>query len=199
MFTATHPSFYYHKANDFSQAAYRLEQIAEHGAAWWKEEFEKLNLKPENGIQQIKDKNISHNLEIAGRDMKGCFNISLYLRAVSLELLLKGIYWERLNKKPPTDRDAHKVSRLLNDVKDFIDVSGFDTNELNTLLLKLDEILIWAGRYPEPKENNHAESGKKKLAETSQGYFTEDWRFAINMQLFKDFHGYVANHTSFNQ
>lgn len=63
----------------------------------------------------------------------------------------------------------------------------------------MDEILIWAGRYPEPKNNEHAKDGKIKLAKTPKGYYTDNLRSAVDLQLLKELHAHIAKHASLNQ
>lgn len=174
-----------------------LEQISELGATSWKEEHSKLNSKPEDGFQLITDQKIQNRILTAALDMTDCFRVSLYLRAVGLELLLKGLYWEKLSKKPPMD--THKVSDIYETLKNFFDSTKFNPKEINQLLTKVDEILIWAGRYPEPKENKHTPNAKKNLARTPQGYYTEDLRLSFNLKLLKEFHSHIAQYTSFNE
>lgn len=132
-----------------------LEELADLAIKRRKAEFKKLNLKPGDGFTQH---NRSTELKIAENDLR-CRRISVYLFSHSLELLLKGIYVKINCKEPPY---KHTITEIYKEVKNNIIIDRFNLNELHELFSKLDELLIWAGRYPAPKQKNTNESRKRK-------------------------------------
>lgn len=186
--------FYYFQADYFAHAAERLEQIAKIGDSAWDEEMRKEQESsgvPKYGVRPFKP---TYEIYLAEKDRK-CRNISIYLCAHSLELLLKGLYIEKFNMPK---KDSHRISVLYKNVKDLLEPHNFYQNKLDNLFLWLDEVLVWAGRYPTPikreKKPEAYEDSLKQFATTPLG-ITNDIATALRVNfgtLLTDFRNHVA-------
>ena len=149
---------YFWIAHDFALAADSLEKIAHDADKIWSAEFEKLNIQPGGEFKKNESDEGVAEMQMAS-NYRRFHGISVYLFAHSVELSLKGLYIKKTGELIYT----HKISELYRKTKEHIDQFVFNASDLDDLFLKLDELLIWAGRYPDPKKNDC--EARKKLGE----------------------------------
>ena len=195
----SHPAFYYFTARKFFHAAHRLEEVANLGDKIWQEEIKKLELVPWGPPAQSPETNA---LSLAQDDRK-CRDISAYLFAHALELALKSLCLQNGIERKAIFK-THKISELIKLLEgkliQFPEISNSDS-EISRLIFKLDEALIWAGRYPEPRENGHRKTAIATISYTDLGN-TDDLVIALSngvknpLKLLKDFCLHVLQQTA---
>ena len=196
--------FFYLLACDFAHAADSLEQIADFGDRVWKEEMAKLNLKQGEGFKKHTPTTREHTAS-CDRRLRA---ISVYLFAHSLELLIKILHLDSFKKI----EYSHKISSLFNDIKDkYAFSTKFNIDNLNELLLKLDALLIWAGRYGVPKKTTALGDSVESFAkifsqEGGATAYTNDIVTAVDnissfngIKLLKDLILFVREQTKFHK
>jgi HEPN domain-containing protein len=189
-------SFYFFRAHEFAHSADCLEKIADTADKTWSVEIDKLNLKPGGGFTNYEETIEMHN---ASND-RLCRRISVYLFIHSVELALKGVYIAKTN----THTYEHKITKIYQYVKNYIPANLFNSSDLDKLFTKCDEMLIWAGRYPNPKNNKYKHDAMKNLAEIKHPNgcisYTSNIVVALDniadgngIKLLKDFLKYILN------
>lgn len=183
-------AMYYWKAEIFDRAAIEVEALANRA----EEEFGQIQRK--NVLERgpdvvgkfvsvpVRPEDVMRGLEMNTRD------VAIYLYAHALELRLKGLCFQKIGERP----NRHSVKELYDKVKNHLELQAFDEDKLSKLFIKLDEILLWAGRYPSPNKRHKI----KELTQTSKGY-SDDIRTLLYVdfaELFHNFRKYVANITS---
>ncbi|OGT51748.1 MAG: hypothetical protein A3E84_05065 [Gammaproteobacteria bacterium RIFCSPHIGHO2_12_FULL_42_13] len=185
-----HPMIYYFKATEFFHAACRLEEVATFGDTNWSEEIKQFAPKSSEGFVE---QSHSQSLQNANQDRK-CRHVAAYLFAHGLELLLKAICLQN-GVERTTIHGTHKITELLKIAEPMIATSSsFKHNSV--FAKKLDEVLIWAGRYPEPKETQR-QHAVPIISQTSRGK-TDDLVTALRddpkypLKPLKDFCAHVS-------
>lgn len=158
------PIFYYLQAMKFIHAAHRLEEVANWGDDSWQTNMENL-VDAREGVIKI-EPSPEHDLVIADRN---CRHISAYLFSHGLELLLKALNIHIYASVKP----VHKISELYEKIRPHFDSIPLTSLEIDGLLKKLDEIAIWAGRYPSPNENKYYGSAVETMSFTNRGYTSD--------------------------
>lgn len=173
-----HPAIYCLNARKFFHSACRLEEVADFGDTKWQEEMDKLELVPGAPPVQITQ---TEALRLS-EDDRNCRDVSAYLFSHALELALKSLCLHYRIQKKAIFATQHKISKLLKLLEGKLNqFPGMDdhNSEISKLIFKLDEALIWAGRYPEPKENKHRETAISTISYTDLGN-TDDLVIALS-------------------
>lgn len=162
------PTFYYFQYISFFISATHLENIAIESGKIWEQEMKKLN--PDGALKKIK---ITQEIHEAQSNMS-CDSVSNYLYAHSFELLLK---WIIFSKNPRTKK-SHKISNFLEDIFSILndDNLNYDIIKMKKMFRIIDEILIWAGRYPSP---NAVAKREKEIREAITVEMPENIKIAL--------------------